>query len=130
MALSKSRQQSGVTGDKGVLELDRDGRALSDRYGALDPNALYQSLKRYLAALSKRIQSENKKISTADIAAIEGASTHWLRHFFAKSATADGVLVTALRDMMGHEDLSTTGIYTSTDDEVLVREMSKIRRRI
>ncbi|HOL37764.1 MAG TPA: site-specific integrase, partial [Rubrivivax sp.] len=109
---------------RGVASL-APGR-LADRFGALDPSALYQSLKRFLAACARDAARRGEHDHAEDL---RRASTHWLRHFFANSAVADGVEVSTLRDAMGHASLTTTSVYLHTESQRMVREMAKMRRR-
>ena len=108
----------------GVPVLDASRQA--DRWGALDPSALYQSLKRLLRHAGERAHEAQPPL---DGAAFLSASTHWLRHFFANNAAADGVLPVALMGAMGHADLKTTSLYTRPEQQFMVRELAKVRRR-
>ncbi|WP_157268550.1 phage integrase family protein [Azohydromonas aeria] len=98
----------------------------ADRWGALEPSALYQSLKRLLKRAAERAHEAGPAL---DAAAFRSASTHWLRHFFANNAAADGVLPVALMGAMGHADLKTTSLYTRPEQQLMVRELAKVRRR-
>lgn len=128
-ALRKPPPRWATSPSGGKPFLDRDGQALSDRYGALDPTALYQSLKRVLRQVVAHAAKTGALHSDDDRVALESASTHWLRHFFAKSAADDGAQVTVLRDILGHSDLKTTGVYIDTEAASMVRELAKLRRR-
>jgi integrase len=108
----------------GVPVLDRSRQA--DRWGALEPSALYQSLKRLLRLAGERAHEAEPPL---DGTAFLGASTHWLRHFFANNAAADGVLPVALMGAMGHADLKTTSLYTRPEQQLMLRELAKVRRR-
>ncbi|NML15681.1 phage integrase family protein [Azohydromonas caseinilytica] len=109
----------------GVPTLER-GRRQADRWGALEPSALYQSLKRLLRHAGERAHLAEPPLDGSDFA---GASTHWLRHFFANNAAADGVLPVALMGAMGHADLKTTSLYTRPEQQFMLRELAKVRRR-
>jgi site-specific recombinase XerD len=98
----------------------------ADRWGALEPSALYQSLKRLLRHAGERAHEAEPPL---DGAAFRSASTHWLRHFFANNAAADGVLPVALMGAMGHADLKTTSLYTRPEQQFMLRELAKVRRR-
>ncbi len=110
----------------GVAVIDRSESGNADRYGSLDPTALYQSLKRFLGTCCELAESSGSAI---DHEALGRASTHWLRHFFANSAAADNVMPAALMAAMGHASLQTTSIYLRTERRLVVSEMSKMRRR-
>ena len=99
----------------------------ADRYGALDPTAAYQSLKRFFSACADAVAH-----GPADLDAnrLRLASTHWMRHFFANSAVADGVPEAALMLAMGHADLKTTSIYVHPERRLVVKAFGeKLRRR-
>ncbi|WP_298231511.1 phage integrase family protein [uncultured Azohydromonas sp.] len=109
---------------QGVPTLEPGRQA--DRWGALEPSALYQSLKRLLRHAGERAHKAQPPL---DGDAFRGASTHWLRHFFANNAAADGVLPVALMGAMGHADLKTTSLYTRPEQQLMLRELAKVRRR-
>lgn len=109
---------------RGVATL-AEGR-LADRFGALDPSALYQVLKRFLKACARDAEERGEQ-DVAD--GLRRASTHWLRHFFANTAVADEVDIGAIRDALGHASLTTTSIYLHTETKRMVREMAKMRRK-
>jgi len=112
----------------GVATLDRH-TAQADAYGAIDPSALYQSLKRLFARAGETAaEVDGQGVLNFDREAFEQASTHWLRHFFATTAAQD-VDLAVLRDQMGHADLRTTSIYVAPERRALVAQMSKLRRR-
>lgn len=54
----------------------------------------------------------------------ESASTHWLRHTFARNALVNGVPVEIVSDLMGHASISTTSIYSSQE---LARKMRAVQ---
>ncbi len=114
-------------------KLDPNGVAVLDRlpvqadaYGAIDPSALYQMLKRVFARAAEAAQRAGVEVEGGDF---RQASTHWLRHFFANTALADGVELVVLRDAMGHASLQTTSVYVKPEQKALLREMAKMRRR-
>lgn len=114
------------TNPLGVAGLDRSGPRNADRCGSLDPTALYQSLKRFLRRCSSKAKEAGADIDHVRLAS---ASTHWLRHFFANSAIADKIDVSAVRDAMGHASVATTSIYLRTERTRMVNELSRMRRR-
>jgi site-specific recombinase XerD len=115
--------------DSGRPVLGRQGPALSDRFGALDPTALYQSLKRLFRQAARLAQAKGDLVEQADAQAFANASTHWLRHFFANTLAADNVLPAAMQKLLGHADLKTTSIYINAEERLMVRELGKLRRR-
>lgn len=115
--------------EHGTPVLGRGSAALADRFGALDPTALYQSLKRLFRRAAQVARERGDLVDQADAHALEQASTHWLRHFFANSLAADNVLPAAMQRLLGHADLKTTSVYIHAEERLMVRELSKMRRR-
>lgn len=113
----------------GAPVLAHDAVALADRFGALDPTALYQSLKRLFRRAADHARLRGDPVDQADAHALQQASTHWLRHFFANTLAADNVLPAAMQKLLGHADLKTTSIYINAEERLMVRELSKVRRR-
>lgn len=109
----------------GVRTLNRADRATTDAWGAIDPTALYQSLKRFFAHCAMRA----RELGEGD-AAFRLASTHWLRHFFATAAASDGVDVIVLQKAMGHASVATTSsTYIHPERTSMVRELKRLKRR-
>lgn len=110
----------------GVRVLDRTGPRQADRHGALEANALAQSLKRLFARAGAAAPRADPPL---DPAAFARASTHWMRHFFANNAAADGVEIDIIRSALGHSDLKTTSVYINPEESALVRGLARMRRR-
>lgn len=53
---------------------------------------------------------------------------HTLRHSFGSQAVKDGVHIVVLRDMLGHDSISTTNIYTHVDDAFLRENFLKVSK--
>ena len=115
--------------EQGMPVLAHDAATLADRFGALDPTALYQSLKRLFRRAAELARLRGDLVDQADAQALQRASTHWLRHFFANTLAADNVLPAAMQKLLGHADLKTTSIYINAEERLMVRELSKVRRR-
>lgn len=105
---------------------DADPLVAADAYGSLDPTALHQALKRFLAAAADAADASGSEIDTQRL---RRASAHWLRHFFANSMAADSVNPTAMKTAMGHSSLATTSVYLRPERRLLVAEMGKLKRR-
>ncbi|WP_112191199.1 site-specific integrase [Methylibium petroleiphilum] len=111
----------------GVKVIDEESPRNADRYGSIDPSGLYKSLKRFFE-LCKKDAAEHG-LPTEDAKAFASASTHWMRHFFANTALADGVAAEAVKDAMGHKSLNTTSIYLRTERRRMVEQLGKLKRR-
>lgn len=93
-------------GSDPALFVRSDGRALSDR-------AVRRLIKKYLAR------------SQGPLA----ASPHSLRHSFATHLLEGGIDLRSLQELLGHQHLSTTQVYTHLDGAALKREYDKARPR-
>lgn len=111
---------------RGVATLDREAPRNADRHGAIDPTALYQALKRFFRRAAAMARAEGAAVDADRLAR---ASTHWLRHFFANSAAADRVDLSALKDALGHASLQTTSVYVRAERSRVVGELARLRRR-
>ncbi len=77
-------------------DLETDRLLLTDKGKALYPRFVYNTVKRYIA-----------KVST-----IEQKSPHVLRHTFATHLLNNGAELNAIKELLGHANLSATQIYT------------------
>ncbi len=92
---------------------DRFALFLGNRYTRITPRAIQQKLKEYAQASPL---SDTKK---------ELLTPHKLRHSFATALYLNGEDLRTLQRLLGHEDISTTTIYTHVDDEKLVSSLEK-----
>jgi integrase len=116
-----------VLNSNGVKILDTESPSNADPYGAIDPSALYQSLKRFFERCADDARGQG--MPEEDAQSLTAASTHWMRHFFANTALSDGIAAEVVRDMMGHASLTTTSIYVRTERRRMVAQMSMLKRR-
>lgn len=89
--------------------------------GALSPGALYKVLKRFFEEVADEMRSQGHEDDANKTAQ---ATTHWLRHTRG-SHSAENMPLNLLQKLLGHTSLTTTGIYTSADDEALYDAMEK-----
>ena len=109
-----------------------DYLAVRGTVGILDPNALFISQRRRRiskAAVEKLV----KKYLTAAGLDSSQYSPHKLRHTAATLMLQNGVDVRTLQEVLGHENLNTTQIYTHVDSENLraaarANPLSRVRR--
>ena len=92
---------------------------------ALGASGLYRTLKRFFT----RIAGRAHLIDGLDAGRFRAASTHWLRHTFARQGAAAEVPVEVLQQALGHASLSTTTVYLSTERTRMVLELEKLQRR-
>jgi integrase/recombinase XerD len=93
-----------------LIHDDDDGYLLLNRWGKkMDPNAVWAVVKRctYLASLRKNV------------------STHTLRHTCATHMLKNGAPVRHLQEMLGHESLESTQLYT----HVTINDLKEIHRK-
>lgn len=61
----------------------------------------------------------------ARIAGIAGASVHSLRHTFGTQHAARGTTIKTLQEVMGHQDIRATEIYTHLAQEIMRKELQE-----
>jgi len=87
-------------------------RPITTRHG------LYHIVKRRLSAAADFLDEVG---DSARAEQLRQASTHWLRHTFAKAALLSGQDVRNVAAWLGHRDLSTTMVYTEQEALDLIR---------
>ncbi|NLV92868.1 MAG: tyrosine-type recombinase/integrase [Firmicutes bacterium] len=92
---------------------DRLALFLGNRYTRITPRAIQARLKEYAQAAP--LPEAKKELLTP----------HKLRHSFATSLYINGEDLRTLQRLLGHEDISTTTIYTHVDDEKLVASLER-----
>jgi integrase len=108
---------------------DGDGRLALERActtrRALGTSGLYRMLKRFF----RRIAGRAHTVDGLDAVRLRTASTHWLRHTFARQGAAAQLPVEVLQQALGHASIATTTLYLGTERARMVREFEKLRRR-
>jgi len=109
-----------------TVELNKDARAAISAWLEVRPSggeALFVSQKG--GALSARALSEVVRI-LGEAAGIADLHPHLLRHSFAKNLVNQGVGLEVVADLLGHENLETTRIYTTPSAADRQRAVEKV----
>lgn len=77
--------------------------------GRLDSGSIYSILKAFFKKVGQRT---DLVLGQADF---DRASTHWLRHSFAHRVLQAGAQLPTVQALLGHSNISTTGIYLEAD---------------
>ena len=101
-----ARQMEGKLNTRAVVVNLKSGRRLSE-------GMIYIRVKRYLTYVTT----------------LKKRSPHVLRHSFATAMLNNGANLQSVKDLLGHEDLSTTEIYTHTTFEELKRMYNQAHPR-
>ncbi|CAB3767370.1 tyrosine-type recombinase/integrase [Paraburkholderia humisilvae] len=97
----------------------RGVRALRRDLGTIDGITDRSSLYRLVKAIFKEALAWWDARDPVEADKLERASTHWLRHSFAKNLVASGADLLIVANNLGHADLNTTRVYI--DDEETAR---------
>ena len=65
-----------------------------------------------------------------DAQRFEKASTHWMRHTFARQALVDGVPIEVASELLGHASIDTTSIYSTQELARKILAVRGMRRRV
>ena len=109
-----------------TVELNKDARAAISAWLEVRPEggeALFVSQKG--GGLSARALSEVVRI-LGEAAGIADLHPHLLRHSFAKNLVSQGVGLEVVADLLGHENLETTRIYTTPSAADRQRVVEKV----
>jgi len=96
---------------------------LISRLGSNTPvtgSALHKALRALFHQAAESLASSGMD---QDAKALRQATTHWLRHTCGAHLASSGVPVNLVQKLLGHVSLTTTSIYTETDDERLWAEI-------
>jgi site-specific recombinase XerD len=84
----------------------------SGKRDALGHSGLYDEVKAVLAAAQQRVAPGD----VATLALLRAASTHWLRHGYARTLVVDhAVPLPVAQQLLGHASVQTTAAYARTD---------------
>lgn len=118
--LADAPPRSTIRADRGLALQRPDGVPR-----ALGASGLYRMLKRFFQRIAARAQS----VEGLDPSRLRAASTHWLRHTFARQSAAAQLPAEVLQQTLGHASFSTTTLYLETEPGRAVREFEKLRHR-
>lgn len=87
--------------------------------GALSGSGIYAVLKRFFARAAACAGDAGLEAGR-----FEAASTHWMRHTFARQSLVDGAPLEVVSELMGHASIDTTSIYSTQE---LARKINTVR---
>lgn len=121
--LGKGNKERIVYLNEACMDAVKRYMAVRPKDGVIDKEALFLSTRRQRISI-KNVQHLVKK-HLSEIGLGEGYSTHKLRHTAATLMYQEGVDVRVLKDILGHENLSTTQIYTHVSSEQMKNAAQK-----
>ncbi len=89
--------------------------------GALSAAGIYALLKRFFGRAAAAAAD-----AELDAGRFEAASTHWMRHTFARQSLVDGAPLEVVSELMGHASIDTTSIYSTQE---LARKIGAVRMK-
>jgi len=87
--------------------------------GALSGAGIYALLKRFFGRAAASAGAAGLEAGR-----FEAASTHWMRHTFARQSLVDGAPLEVVSELMGHASIDTTSIYSTQE---LARKIGAVR---
>lgn len=83
---------------------------------AMTRSAIHQILKQVFSDTAKRLQERGPDFML-QVAKLEAASAHWMRHTAGSNMTSGNMDIRHVRDNLGHESISTTNNYLHSEDD-------------
>jgi site-specific recombinase XerD len=83
---------------------------------AMTRSAVHLILKHIFNITAKRLQERGPDF-IAQVARLEAASAHWMRHTAGSNMTSGDMDIRHVRDNLGHESISTTNNYLHSEDD-------------
>ena len=83
---------------------------------AMTRSAVHLILKQIFNITAKRLQERGADFIT-QVARLEAASAHWMRHTAGSNMTSGNMDIRHVRDNLGHESISTTNNYLHSEDD-------------
>lgn len=91
------------------------------RLGHLDASTIYKTFRKIVSQIAERVEDDaglKKKLSEC--------TPHWLRHTFATTLLRTGAELSDVQELLGHDNLETTGIYLHSDDRSRVAAVNRL----
>ncbi len=92
---------------------------------AMSEQGLYKAFKWLFASVAAEMRASENPLHRLSAARVESASTHWLRHSFATTSLERGVELDVVQELLGHEDINTTRIYSKTRKARLATSLAR-----
>jgi site-specific recombinase XerD len=103
-----------------VLTRDRDALLFPSRRRQGQPlsrSYVYSRFKSIFELTAERIRKQGTSESRQRAARLRRASTHWLRHTFARTALSVGLPLRHIQKLLRHSSIDVTGRYVATSEE-------------
>lgn len=91
------------------------------RLGHLDASTIYKTFRKIIAQVAACID-DNPGLKNK----LSECSPHWLRHTFATTLLRTGAQLSDVQELLGHDNLETTGVYLHTDDRSRVAAVNRL----
>lgn len=110
-ALGRPVDPTAAPRDPIIMSTVREAGATDLPVRCLNPSTVYKHLRAIVTTLAVLTTDEalRRKLSEC--------SPHWLRHSFGTGLVRTGADLKEIQDLLGHESLTTTGIYLHTEDD-------------
>lgn len=123
----------GKGGKERLVPLLAAARQAVERYAELCPFALTEDAPLFRAArggaMSPRMAQALMETLRGRLGLPSSATPHALRHSFATHLLANGGDLRAIQDLLGHESLSTTQVYTSVEAQKILQSYRRAHPR-
>lgn len=103
--------------------------SLSSRAEGVTYSVIYATVKQCFHETLQDMK-DDPELSSQMKRQLTSASTHWLRHSFASQALQNGVPLEMLADMMGHNSVDTTKIYTAHDGRAMAKQQQEAEEKM
>ena len=91
----------------------------------MSPSGIAHALRRYVRRVCAHADSDPN--CSVDVAHLRRASTHWMRHTFARQSAASDVPLEVLQQALGHTSLNTTCVYLNTERTRMIEQLYRAR---